>query len=145
MGAPNSGVKVRIINKHIHSAETIYPVDITTPYTVSSGAVAGNPGSLITIFAAGTFSEEFDIHYVFGRGLPSTCVFRLRFYIGTVPRFIGETEFIRATNFERGGSNPIITADDHELLNPNEIIQADAICDQAGPIALSFDVGIHDY
>ena len=142
---PNNGPTDRIINKHLHSAEYIYPTDITSPYSIQSGGVAGNPGSLITIFSAGLFSEEFDIHYLYSRGLPSDCVFRIRFYIGTVPRFIGETEFIRTSNFERGGSSPIITGDDHQLLDPSEIIQADAICSIAGPITFTFDVGIHLY
>jgi len=142
---PNSSSYDRIINKHFHSAETIYPVDITSPYSVSSAAGAGTPGSLITIFAADTFSESYDIHYVYGRGLPSDCAFRVRFYIGATPRFVGETEFFRGSNFERGGSTPIITGDDHELLDPSEILQADAIASIAGPITLLFSVGIHRY
>lgn len=152
MGGPSSGRWVRTIEErteviidHIHGSQVIYPVDITTPYSVSSAAGAGVAGSLITIFAADALSDDYDIHYVFGRGLSTNCAFRVRFYVGATPRFVGETEFIRSSNFEQGGQQPIITGDDHEIISKSEILQADAICSVAGPITLLFSVGIHKY
>jgi len=142
MGRASSGRAIRQFIKLSNSAETIYPTNIAAPYTVISGSGAGVAGDYVTIFTAGQLSYNYKIIFVNSLGLSATSAFRIRFYLGDTPIFVGACSFVRTSNFERGGATPIQTGNSGLLLNKSQILRANAIASVASPITMTFSVSI---